>query len=154
MFLKSQPTLLLASTSAYRRALLERLGLPFGTQSPGIDETPLPGESVRALVARLALAKARAIASNEPDAWVIGSDQAAVRDGAPDTILGKPGSVERCIAQLEASSGRIVEFLTAVALVRQADGATYQFMDTTRVRFRTLGRDTIERYVKLESPLD
>jgi septum formation protein len=85
---------------------------------------------------------------------VIGSDQAAVREGDPDTILGKPGTAERCIAQLQASSGRVVEFLTAVALVRQSDGATHQFVDTTRVRFRTLDRATIERYVKRESPLD
>lgn len=154
MFLKSPPVLILASTSAYRRALLERLGLPFRVASPGVDESRLAGEPALGLVSRLALAKARAIAAASPEAWVIGSDQAAVREGDPDTILGKPGTAERCIAQLQASSGRVVEFLTAVALVRQSDGATHQFVDTTRVRFRTLDRATIERYVKRESPLD
>jgi septum formation protein len=154
LFLKSPPALILASTSAYRRALLERLGLPFRTLSPGVDETPRPGEPAHSLVSRLALAKANAVAAAEPAAWVIGSDQAAIRDGEPDRILGKPGSVERCIAQLEASSGRVVEFLTAVAVVRHSDGATHQFLDSTRVRFRALDRETIERYVTRESPLD
>jgi septum formation protein len=154
LFLKSQPALVLASTSAYRRSLLERLGLPFRAMNPGVDETRRPGETVAALVSRLARAKADAIAAREMDAWVIGSDQAAVREGAPDEILGKPGSVERCLGQLQASSGRVVEFLTAVAVVRHSDGASHQFLDTTRVRFRVLDRETIERYVKMESPLD
>ena len=154
MFLKSQPALILASTSAYRQSLLQRLGLDFRAQGPGIDETRLPGEAVAALVRRLALAKARAVAVREPQAWVIGSDQAAVRAGSPDEILGKPGTVAHCIEQLEASSGRVVEFLTAVAVVRHSDGASHQFLDTTRVRFRVLDRETIERYVKKESPLD
>ena len=154
MFLKCQPTLILASTSAWRRGLLERLGLTFETASPGVDESRLGGESVTALVGRLALAKARAIAIRQPDAWVIGSDQAAVREGAPDEILGKPGTVERCVGQLRASSGRAVEFLTAVAVVRHSDGASHQFLDTTRVRFRDLDQATIENYVKRESPLD
>jgi septum formation protein len=155
LFLKSQPPLILASTSLYRRALLERLRTPFTTMSPGIDETPRAGEAPRTLVARLARAKAGAIAAAHRDAWVIGSDQTAVLAdaGGPPRIQGKPGSAEQCIRQLQESSGRMLTFLTAVAVVREGAGA-HEFIDTTRVRFRTLDRATIERYVEAESPLD
>ena len=154
MFLKSQPALILASTSAYRRALLERLGVPFSTASPGVDETRLDGESPHTLVTRLALAKSAAVAARHPDAWVIGSDQVAVRTGSTAVTLGKPGSVENCIAQLCDSSGQELEFLTAVTVLRHSDGASHQFLDSTRVAIRRLDRATIERYVSVESPLD
>ena len=155
MFLKSQPALILASTSLYRRTLLERLGVPFSTQSPGIEETPRAGESPQALVARLAHAKAAAIAGRHPDAWVIGSDQTAVLAEAAgeSRMVGKPGTVDACIRQLREASGRTLSFLTAVAVLREGDGA-HQFIDTTRVRFRTFDQATIERYVESESPLD
>lgn len=156
MFLKSPPDLILASTSTYRRQLLERLQVPFTTGNPGVDESRGAGEAPRSLAARLALAKATALAVRHPQAWVIGSDQVAHHSDPEGAlaILGKPGTRERCIEQLMASSGRTVEFLTAVAVMRQRDGALHQFIDETRVRFRLLDRATIERYVDAESPLD
>ncbi|GAC1310531.1 MAG: nucleoside triphosphate pyrophosphatase [Steroidobacteraceae bacterium] len=156
MFLKSPLVLILASTSAYRRQLLLRLKIPFECASPGVDETPHLDEAAASLVARLALAKAQAVAVGNPDAWVIGSDQAAVvrDDAGRETILGKPRTADRCIDQLQRSSGRTVSFLTAVAVVKSADSAIETFTDTTRVTFRTLDRSAIERYVEREAPLD
>ena len=156
MFLKSQPALVLASTSAYRRTLLARLGLRFDVAAPQIDETPGAGEAPLALATRLARAKAQRIAAARPDAWVIGSDQIAVlqRGGRGERILDKPGSAARCTLHLQASSGQTVEYLTAVALVRQGDEAARAFVDTTRVQFRILDGATIERYLERESPLD
>ncbi len=142
--------LVLASTSAYRRELLSRLRLPFDAERPGIDETPRPGEPPAALVARLALAKATAVAARRPGDWVIGSDQVAELDGAP---LGKPGGRERAIAQLAAMSGREIAFRTAVALAGPG-GRQLAALDTTTVRFRTLSQDEIARYVDAEQPLD
>jgi septum formation protein len=155
LFLKSPPKLILASTSKYRRELLQRLGLPFICAAPGVDETVQPGERPAALVARLALEKASAVAAAHPDAWVIGSDQAAVRMDAADgeTILGKPGSTSACIDQLRRCSGQTVTFLTAVAVL-QKDAVPVEFTDTTRVMFRMLDEATIERYVAREMPLD
>lgn len=155
MFLQTPPALVLASTSLYRRTLLERLGVPFECQAPGIDEQPHEGEPPAALVRRLALAKASAVAARRPDAWVIGSDQIAVL-GEPgaELILGKPGSPARAIEQLRACSGHTVRYLTAVALVRARDDARSEFLDTTHVRFRSLDEATIARYVQRESPLD
>lgn len=156
MFLQSPVKLILASTSTYRGELLRRLYPAFETAAPGIDETPRPEERPADLVRRLALAKARAIARRHPDAWVIGSDQAAAlaQPGAPTTILGKPGTAEACIRQLRACSGRQVEYLTACALVREDPPAAHEFMDTTRVRFRVLRDAEIERYVAREAPMD
>lgn len=147
--------LVLASTSLYRRILLERLGIPFTCHAPRVDEQPGAGEEAVALVRRLALAKAEAAAAHHPDAWVIGSDQAAVL-GEPgaEIILGKPGERERAIEQLRACAGRTVRYLTAVALVRARAGARSEFLDITRVRFRPLDAATIVRYVERESPLD
>ena len=156
MFLKSPPRLILASTSTYRRALLERLGVDFTIQAPGVDETPRPAEQPLDLVKRLARTKARQVAVTAPDAWVIGSDQTAIRrgDDGAEEIVGKPGSVENCTAQLHRASGRSVTFLTAVALTRAADSALVEFLDTTRVDFHPLDAATIDRYVARESPLD
>jgi septum formation protein len=141
----------LASTSRYRKELLARLGVTFTSLAPGVDETALPGESPVALVARLARAKAAAVSARQPTAWVIGSDQVAVLDSR--TSLGKPGNAARCREQLTDCSGRSVEFLTAVALMRQ-DNALIEFTDTTRVIFRVLDQSTIERYVAKEQPFD
>ena len=142
--------LVLASTSAYRRELLERLRLPFDIARPECDETPLPGESPVAMVQRLAQAKAVSVASQHPDAWVLGSDQVAEFDGAP---LGKPGGRDQAIAQLTAMSGREVAFRTAVCLVRSA-GTRYAALDTTLARFRRLDAGEIARYVDAEQPFD
>lgn len=156
MFLKSPPPLVLASTSIYRRQLLERVQIPFICDSPGVDETPLAAETPLELVSRLACAKARAVAGRHPKAWVIGSDQIAVlQDGANrPTILGKPGTAAHCIDQLLRCSGRTLAFVTAVAVVRQDHDTAHEIVDTTRVTFRPLDAATVERYVARESPLD
>jgi len=141
--------LLLGSTSRYRRELLERLRLPFETAAPEVDESPLPGEAPAALAARLAVAKARAVARQHPEAWVIGSDQVAELDGL---ALGKPGDRARALGQLRASAGREVHFHTAFCLVRGEDAI--EGKDLTRVRFRALSDDEIGRYLDAEQPYD
>lgn len=142
-------SLVLASTSRYRRELLQRLGLPFDCARPDVDETPLDGEPPLALARRLAAAKAAQVAARYPGAWVIGSDQVAGVNGQP---LGKPGTVEAACAQLAAMSGRTVHFHTAISLTR--DGESFAAIDLTEVRFRALHRDEIDRYVAAEQPLD
>lgn len=142
--------LLLASTSRYRRELLERLRLPFHVARPEVDETVLDGESPLALAQRLAHAKAAAVAKQHPEAWVIGSDQVAELDGE---AIGKPGHRDGALAQLGVMSGREVRFHTALCLMRQADGR-HEAVDLTRVRFRSLAPTEIERYVDLEQPFD
>ncbi len=156
LFLKSPHSLVLASTSVYRRQLLARLQIPFECRSPGTDEAPRPGEDPLTLATRLAQAKARAVAVQLPQSWVIGSDQVAVLPGAAqgESILGKPGSAAHCIDQLLRCSGRTLSFITAVALVRHGDSSLFEFTDTTRVSFRRLDEATVERYVRRESPLD
>ncbi|MFG3447147.1 Maf family protein [Stenotrophomonas sp. NPDC047960] len=141
--------LLLASTSRYRRELLERLGLPLETARPDVDESPFPGEAPRALAVRLAQAKAADVAARHPGRWVIGSDQVADLNGNP---LGKPGDVSGAHAQLAAMSGQTVAFHTAICLIR--DDRVLEACDLTEVRFRALGADEIARYVAAEQPLD
>lgn len=141
--------LLLASTSPYRRELLQRLRLPFDCVRPAVDETPLPREAPAALAVRLAAAKAAEVAARHPGCWVIGSDQAADLEGQP---LGKPGSNEAACAQLALMSGRGVRFHTAICLIRNGD--RLEANDVTTVRFRTLGATEIARYVAAEHPLD
>ena len=141
--------LVLASTSPYRRELLQRLRLPFECARPEVDETPLPGEEVVPMVRRLAAAKAEAVAQARPGDWVIGSDQAAELDGR---ILGKPGGRDAAVAQLAAMSGRVVRFHTAVSLY--GPGQVLAASDLTRVHFRPLQRAEIERYVDAEQPFD
>jgi len=156
LFLKSPPELILASTSSYRRALLSRVYASFQCVAPLVDEQRREHESGLALVTRLALAKARAVAEQYPEAWVIGADQAAVLMDAvqQQVILGKPGNEARCIEQLRECSGATVAFLTGVAVLRARDTTAFEFVDTTRVTFRRLDDDTIERYVQRESPID
>jgi septum formation protein len=143
--------LVLASTSAYRRMLLERLHMPFETARPEVDETPHPGEAPDALADRLALEKALAVASRFDDALVIGSDQVA---HIGDEVFGKPGSVERAHEQLRRMSGRTVVFHTALALVNTRSGERLTERVPTEVRFRTLSETEIVRYVAAEMPLD
>ena len=145
------PRLILASTSPYRRELLQRLQLPFETRSPGIDETALPGEAAADLALRLALAKARAVAAEVADAVVIGSDQVAELDGAS---IGKPRSHERARQQLASMSGRDVQFHTAVAVVRGDGGFERAVVAPVTVRFRQLSAAEIERYLRLDTPYD
>ena len=147
----SPPRLILASTSRYRREMLQRLRLPFDVASPGVDESPLPGEAPRDLALRLALAKARAVAVRHPQAVVIGSDQVADLAGE---AIGKPGTHERAVAQLQRMRGRSVVFQTAIAVVRQdADFAVVDLAAVT-VQFRDLGDAEIERYLRAEEPYD
>lgn len=145
------PRLILASTSRYRRELLERLRLPFEALSPEVDETPLPGEAPAALAERLALAKAQALAARDPAAIVIGADQVADVDGI---AVGKPGDHARATAQLRAMSGRTIVFQTGVAVVRAATGFAQVARAPVTVRFRTLTDDEIEFYLRAEQPYD
>ena len=143
--------LILGSTSRYRRELLDRLRVPFQVVSPGVDETPLPQETPADLAQRLALAKAKAVADLHPEAWVIGSDQVADLHGQP---LGKPGTHERAVAQLQQMSGQTVVFQTAVAVVCGATGFARCELAPVRVVFRALTDDQIERYLRTETPYD
>jgi septum formation protein len=145
------PRLILASTSAYRRELLARLRVPFECQAPGCDEQRLPDEPAAALASRLARLKADTVAARHPGSIVIGSDQVAVRG---DDILGKPGTVARCTEQLLQSSGLEVAFLTAVHVVDGRNGRAEAHLDRTLVRFRTLDKGEVARYVAADQPLD
>ena len=143
--------LILGSTSRYRRELLQRLQIPFEVVSPDVDETPLPSEMPSILAARLALAKARAVAAAMPDAVVIGSDQVADLHGQP---LGKPGTHERAVAQLRQMRGQTVIFQTAVAVVCIANGFEQSSLAAVKVTFRDLTDDEIENYLRAEKPYD
>ena len=145
------PSLVLGSTSRYRRELLARLRLPFDVVAPEVDETPLEGEAPAALAMRLALAKARAVAALRPDAVVIGSDQVADLAGEP---IGKPGTHERAVQQLRRMSGRTVIFQTALAVARASTGFERVALAPVRVQFRALTDAEIERYLRLEQPYD
>ena len=143
--------LVLASTSPYRRALLERLRVPFEVVHPGVDETALPGEPPEALSERLARAKARAVVASFPDALIIGSDQVAILDGH---ALSKPGSHANAVAQLRAMRGRTIRFLSALAVHDAGSGATEAAVVPTDVEFRAYSDAEIERYLALEAPYD
>jgi septum formation protein len=147
----SAPRLILGSTSRYRAELLHRLLPGFEQRAPGTDETALPGEAPAERALRLAVAKAEAAADGQRDALVIGSDQVAELDGR---MLDKPGSAEAARAQLAASSGRSVQFHTALCLLDTRDGRRHVHVDHTRVHFRPLGEAEIARYVERERPLD
>ncbi len=152
----TQKTLVLASTSPYRRELLSRLGLDFETASPRVDETRRPGEAPIALVERLAEAKARAVAEMYPDALIIGSDQVACVDPAADTerVLGKPGNRARAIEQLSTLAGRAVVFYTGVCLLDASSGRAHRLCEPYRVFFRALTPAQIASYVERERPFD
>jgi len=142
-------TLILASTSVYRRELLERLGIPFAVISPQVDETPLASESSLNLALRLAKAKAAAVALAHPEAWVVGSDQVADLCGA---AIGKPGNFERAMAQLQLMRGSTVTFHTALCLMRGDVETTLSI--PTKVTFRKLPDDVLEAYLHAEKPYD
>jgi septum formation protein len=143
--------LVLGSSSRYRRELLSRLNLTFVVAVPEVDETARPGEAPRDLALRLALAKAHAVAAKFPHAVVIGSDQVAELDGEP---LGKPGTHEKAVDQLRQMRGRTVVFQTAVAVVCQTSGFEQVELAPVSVRFRQLGDDEIESYLRAEQPYD
>ncbi|TDG14040.1 septum formation inhibitor Maf [Seongchinamella unica] len=143
--------LILASTSRYRQQLLNRLAIPFRCEAPEVDETPLPGEEPAALASRLALAKAHAIAARFPEALVLGSDQVASIDG---DCIGKPGGHDAAAAQLRASSGRLVSFYTAVALVNRGQELALTRLVPFAVEFRPLAEAEIQSYLHREQPYD
>ncbi|MCM2251049.1 MAG: Maf family nucleotide pyrophosphatase [Ramlibacter sp.] len=147
---RSRP-LVLGSTSPYRRELLSRLRLQFQTAAPQVDETPLPDEPPAELARRLALAKARSVAAQFPQAVVIGSDQVADLAGES---LGKPGTHERAVAQLRRMRARTVVFHTAVAVVCAATGFEQLDVAPVEVVFRDLGDAEIEAYLVAERPYD
>jgi MAF protein len=145
------PPLYLASTSVYRRALLQKLTTQFNCIKPEVDETPLPDETAEALVNRLALAKANAVAATLSAGLVIGSDQVAVFE---DEILGKPHTVANAEAQLRRFSGQAVTFLTGLAVVNAATDTVQQAIEPFVVHFRELSAAEIRHYVAREQPLD
>lgn len=144
-------TLILASSSPYRKSLLARLGLPFEVCSPATDETHRPDEPPAELAARLAREKAASVARRFPQAVVIGSDQVAVHRGR---IIGKPGTAERARRQLERFSGESVDFITAISVQCQQSGLRYEATVATEVAFRPLSGAEIRRYVDLDQPTD
>jgi septum formation protein len=147
----AQRALILGSTSRYRRELLERLRVPFDVVSPDVDETPLANEAPHALATRLALAKAKAVAARHPSAVVIGSDQVADLNGEP---LGKPGTHERAVLQLQRMRGQTVVFQTAVSVVCLDSRFEQTELAQIKVRFRDLSDAEIEAYLRAEEPYD
>jgi septum formation protein len=148
------PRLILASSSPYRRELLERLRVPFDVVVPAIDETPLAGETPEVTALRLAQAKARAVAGGlgaGEAALVIGSDQVATYDGLQ---IGKPGSHDKALAQLQAMRGREVLFHSALCLFDSRSGNVQAVDVITRVHFRDLPDSTLEAYLLAETPYD
>ncbi len=145
------PPIVLASSSSYRRELLTRLQLPFTCHSPDIDETPRANESAQALVQRLALSKARALAQHYPQHIIIGSDQVAVLDGK---IIGKPLHAEGATQQLSAASGRSLVFLTGLAVIDTRTQIEQVDLVPFTVHFRTLNAAQIQRYIAAEQPFD
>jgi septum formation protein len=144
-------TLILGSTSRYRKELLSRLQIPFETAAPDVDETPHINESPKDLALRLALAKARAVALKNPEAIVIGSDQVADLEGAP---LGKPGNHAKATLQLQRMRGKTVIFQTALSVVCIATGYQRTDLAEVKVKFRDLSDAEIESYLRAEEPYD
>ena len=145
------PKLVLASTSQYRRQLLDRFGIRFTVAAPDVDESPLPGETPIDLANRLARAKAEVIAHRHPASVVIGSDQVALFGRE---VIGKPGNPERCIEQLKILSGQRLAFHTAVNVIQSDTGSNQSHLDITTVQFRKLTSEEIERYVARERPVN
>ncbi len=141
--------LILASSSPYRRELLARLEIPFKVIPPEIDETPLPDETPQALVERLAIAKAQAVAATQSDALVIGSDQVAIHHGV---IVGKPKDHDHAVEQLRSASGQTITLYTGLALVNGASGKVQSETVPYRVTFRALSDAQIENYLRKEQP--
>lgn len=143
--------LVLASNSPYRRALLERLRVPFEVLAPDIDERPLSHEAPRDTAIRLAALKARAVAASRPHDIVIGSDQVASLDG---TAIGKPGTFEPALAQLQSMRGRTVVFHTALCVIDAARRATDEAEVPTAVHFRRFTDEQASRYLEIDAPYD
>lgn len=145
----SAKRLVLASSSPFRFALLERLMIPFSVVSPNIDETPRADESARELVLRLSIEKAGTVAKNEPDALVIGSDQVAVHD---DKIVGKPRDHQHAVEQLRSASGATITLYTGLALINSVTDSIQSDVVPYRVKFKDLDPQQIESYLTKEQP--
>lgn len=143
--------IILASSSPYRRRLLEQIGLAFEWASPDIDEAALLEEAPKMLVQRLAHAKAEALSKRYPQHWIIGSDQAASFEGR---ILGKPGNIENARKQLQACRGQRVEFLTGLCLLNSHTKKSETIVERFSVVFRDLTDEQIDRYLEREQPFD
>ncbi len=141
--------LILGSTSPFRKELLNKLGLSFGTDAPDIDETMRAGEQPQALVQRLAMEKAQAVAQRHSNALIIGSDQVAC---IANDILGKPGNRERAIAQLTQAAGKRVSFYTGLCLLNSDSEESQVVCEPFHVHFRPLSQEQIERYLDAEEP--
>ena len=149
--MNSSTPIVLASSSPYRKELLERLNIPFTCQSPNIDESRLNQEAPETYVERLAIAKATALAEIYPEHLIIGSDQCSV---VASDIVGKPGTRQAAIAQLETCSGKTLTFFTGLALINPISGWQRAAVSRFEVTFRDLNRAEIERYIDIEQPLD
>jgi septum formation protein len=147
----SAPPIFLASSSSYRRGLLDRFLNDYECVSPGVDETAFRSEDPASLASLLARKKAEAVSSKHRDALVIGADQLAVIE---DRVLGKPGDHQRAVEQLLASSGKAVRFLTAVCILDPVSRRRLEHVDTTTVRFRTFDRRLAEAYLRHDQPYD
>lgn len=145
--------IILASSSQTRKELMDRLKLDYQCMTPDIDESPQGESHADDLAKRLAFEKAQSIAEEYPEAIVIGSDQVAWREGAPDIFIGKPLSPEKAIRQLQANSDKIVYFSTALSVQQKSSGFKQTLVEHYKVKFRKLSLDEIERYVALEQPL-
>ncbi|WP_286235726.1 Maf family protein [Thalassotalea sediminis] len=143
--------IVLGSTSPFRREILEKLHIPFQCDKPNIDETPLPNETALALVERLAIKKAQAVASKHSNALIIGSDQVALCD---DQILGKPHTVENAVKQLMGFSGKCVTFFTGLCVYDNDTQRIESTVEPFHVHFKELHKQDIERYVNAEMPLN
>ncbi len=144
-------SLILASTSKYRKKLLERLNIPFSVIAANIDETSKKNESPKDLVQRLSIEKANAIAKTHPDQWIIGSDQIAQLEGL---ILGKPGNKQNALEQLKSCSGKQIQFLTGVALVNKVLDRVFYIQSQVDVKFLTLSEQQINNYLEVDEPYD
>ncbi|GAA6139293.1 nucleoside triphosphate pyrophosphatase [Arenicella sp. 4NH20-0111] len=145
----SNPTLVLGSSSPFRKKVLSSLLVPFETSSPDIDETPLEGESPVQLVERLAVEKAKEIARSYPNALIIGSDQVAMHG---EKIVGKPHTHERAVEQLNEASGKKIELFTGLALINSRSGTIQSTVEPFSVHFKDLSDDTIQNYLLKEKP--
>ena len=145
------PQVVLGSTSPFRKALLDKLHIPFTQDAPDIDETPLSTETPKEMVLRLSHTKAEVFKSKYPNHIIITSDQCAVFNNQP---IGKPHTVEKAVKQLQQFSKNKITFYTGLVVCNTATGQNYEYLDTTSVHFRTLSDEVIHNYIKLEKPLN
>jgi septum formation protein len=143
--------LILASTSPYRRALLERFKVPFECIAPEVDESTYSGEAHEALAQRLALEKCQRVSERYPDAWVIGSDQVASSNGR---LFGKPGNHQTALEQLRALSGQTLHLLTAMCVWNPVERKMYSVLDRTQLHYASLEDAVLESYLLAEKPYD